>query len=143
VRVCGYFFRFQATSSFRRYINKAVPSIDDPQRTYLAAARNGADVLLLDRDAIGRGGATVMAQLSVAAALALEEPDDWQTHVEDTLTAGRGICRQDLTEMLSRQSPDRVLELDAWRIGWARTRGRLSQIETPGHSRARCCYVDT
>ena len=109
----------------------------------IAAARSGADVLLLDRDAIGRGGATVMAQLSVAAALALEEPDDWQTHVEDTLTAGRGICQEDLTEMLCRQSPDRVLELDAWRIGWARTEGRLSQIKTPGHSRARCCYVDT
>jgi succinate dehydrogenase/fumarate reductase flavoprotein subunit len=109
----------------------------------IAAARSGADVLLLDRDAIGRGGATVMAQLSVAAALALEEPDDWQTHVEDTLSAGRGICQEDLTEMLCRQSPDRVLELDAWRIGWARSEGRLSQIKTPGHSRARCCYVDT
>ena len=35
----------------------------------LEAARAGASVVLVDRSLIGRGGATVMAQMTVAAAL--------------------------------------------------------------------------
>ena len=40
----------------------------------LAAARDGARVVLADKNMIGRGGATVMAQMTVAAALAEEPP---------------------------------------------------------------------
>ena len=36
----------------------------------IAAAREGAEVLIADKNMIGRGGATVMAQMTVAAALA-------------------------------------------------------------------------
>ncbi len=35
----------------------------------VAAARAGARVLLLDKNVVGRGGATVMAQMTVAAAI--------------------------------------------------------------------------
>ena len=58
----------------------------------IAAARNGARVLLLDKSLIGRGGATVMAQMTVAVALGDQEPDHWTDHLADTLNAGRGIC---------------------------------------------------
>lgn len=57
----------------------------------VAAARAGRSVLLLDKGLVGRGGATIMAQMTVAAALGQEEPDDWTLHLEDTLEAGRGI----------------------------------------------------
>ena len=42
----------------------------------IEAARRGAQVLLVDRSLIGRGGATVMAQMTVAVALGEEVPDD-------------------------------------------------------------------
>ncbi len=45
----------------------------------IEAARNGAKVLLADRSLIGRGGATVMAQMTVACALGEETPDDLAT----------------------------------------------------------------
>ena len=35
----------------------------------IAAAREGASVLLLDKGQVGRGGATIMAQMTVAVAL--------------------------------------------------------------------------
>ena len=57
------------------------------------AARHGAQVFLLDRSLIGRGGATVMAQMTVAVALGEETPDHWTHHLEDTLEAGRGLAR--------------------------------------------------
>jgi succinate dehydrogenase / fumarate reductase flavoprotein subunit len=40
----------------------------------IAAARAGCNVLLADRSLIGRGGATVMAQMTVAAAISEETP---------------------------------------------------------------------
>ncbi|HUE11643.1 MAG TPA: FAD-dependent oxidoreductase, partial [Steroidobacteraceae bacterium] len=58
----------------------------------LEAARAGASVVLVDRSLIGRGGATVMAQMTVAAALGEQTPDHWQHHLSDTLMAGRGLC---------------------------------------------------
>src|SRR5216684_3546370 len=54
----------------------------------LEAARAGAAVVLADRSLIGRGGATVMAQMTVAAALGEQTPDHWEHHLSDTLAAG-------------------------------------------------------
>ena len=108
----------------------------------IAAARAGAGVLLADKNMIGRGGATVMAQMTVAAALAEQEPDTWEAHLEDTLEAGRGLCDAALAEVLCRAAPQRMREMDDWGVGWARADGHIRQITAPGHRRRRCCYVD-
>ena len=50
----------------------------------IAAARMGASVTLLDKGLVGRGGATIMAQMTVAAAIGEQEPDDWTIHLQDT-----------------------------------------------------------
>src|SRR5579872_2860163 len=72
----------------------------------IEAARRGASVLLADRSLIGRGGATVMAQMTVAVALGEETPDDPQHHFDDTIAAGRGLCDQDLARLLCEEGPD-------------------------------------
>jgi len=110
----------------------------------ISAARSGAErVLLLDKSLIGRGGATIMAQMTVAAALAEESDDDWRLHLDDTLAAGRGLCDEALAAILCEEAPVRMREMGAWRVGWARRdSGRIAQVTAPGHSRPRCCYVD-
>ncbi|MEM7466736.1 MAG: FAD-binding protein [Pseudomonadota bacterium] len=109
----------------------------------IAAANAGAEhVLLLDKNMIGRGGATIMAQMTVAAALAESEPDSWQGHLQDTLSAGRGLCDEDLATLLCEQGPARMREMDNWGVGWARADGKISQVMAPGHAVKRCCYVD-
>jgi succinate dehydrogenase/fumarate reductase flavoprotein subunit len=110
----------------------------------IAAAREGAgQVLLADKSLVGRGGATVMAQMTVAAALGEESPDDWTAHLADTLAAGRGLCDETLAALLCREAPARVREMAEWRVGWARRAdGHIAQVTAPGHSRPRCCYVD-
>src|SRR5215475_10708170 len=40
----------------------------------LTAARDGAKVILLDKNVVGRGGASIMAQMTCAAALGEAEP---------------------------------------------------------------------
>ena len=108
----------------------------------IAAARGGARVLLADRSLIGRGGATVMAQMTVAAALGEEVPDDPRHHYDDTIAAGRGLCDDKLAQLLCEEAPDCIRELDAWGVGWARKDGHITATTAPGHDRPRCVYVD-
>ena len=108
----------------------------------IEAARNGAHVLLLDRSLIGRGGATVMAQMTVAVALGSETPDHWTHHYNDTLAAGRGLCNEPLAKLLCEEGPACIREMDDWGVGWARKDGRITQAMAPGHDRPRCVYVD-
>src|SRR5882724_204949 len=94
----------------------------------MAAARAGARVMLVDRSLIGRGGATVMAQMTVAVALGEEEPDDWKHHLADTLKAGRGLCDASLAQLLCEDAAECAREMDAWGVGWARGDGRIRQV---------------
>jgi succinate dehydrogenase/fumarate reductase flavoprotein subunit len=106
------------------------------------AARHGAQVFLIDRSLIGRGGATVMAQMTVAVALGAEVPDHWRHHLDDTLSAGRGLCSEPLARLLCEEGPDCIRQMEDWGIGWARRDGHFAQAMAPGHDRPRCVYVD-
>jgi succinate dehydrogenase/fumarate reductase flavoprotein subunit len=108
----------------------------------IEAARGGCQVLLADRSLIGRGGATVMAQMTVAVALGSETADHWSYHYSDTLTAGRGLCNVPLAQLLCEDGPECIRAMDDWGVGWARKEGRITQAMAPGHDRPRCVYVD-
>ena len=112
----------------------------------LAAAKAGCTVHMIDRGLIGRAGATVMAQMTVAVALGEECPDTWENHYADTLAAGRGLCDESLARLLCEDGPVRIREMDDWKVGWARGeragRSHIKQAHAPGHDRPRCAYVD-
>src|SRR5262247_1965478 len=108
----------------------------------IEAARGGCQVLLADRSLIGRGGATVMAQMTVAVALGSETADHWSYHYSDTLTAGRGLCNEPLAQLLCEEGPECIRAMDDWGVGWARKDGRITLAMAPGHDRPRCVYVD-
>jgi succinate dehydrogenase / fumarate reductase, flavoprotein subunit len=108
----------------------------------IAAAQNGASVILLDKSQVGRGGATIMAQMTVAVALGQQEPDSVALHLDDTLIAGRGLCNEELSALLCEEGPARILEMERWGTRWAREDGHIKQEHAPGHKVKRCCYVD-
>jgi succinate dehydrogenase flavoprotein subunit len=108
----------------------------------ITAARKGASVLLVDKGQVGRGGATIMAQMTVAVALGEEEPDSAALHFEDTLRAGRGLCNEELAALVCEDGPARILEMEKWGTRWARQDNHIKQEMAPGHSIKRCCYVD-
>jgi len=108
----------------------------------IEAARAGCSVFLAERSLIGRGGATIMAQMTVAVALGLETPDHWSHHYEDTLAAGRELCDHRLAQLLCEEAAACILEMEQWGIGWARKNGHIAQAFAPGHDRPRCVYVD-
>lgn len=108
-----------------------------------SAAQNGAQILLIDKNVVGRGGATIMAQMTCASALGEEEPDGPEQHLIDTLEAGRGLCNENLATLLCENSPKRIRQLEEWKVQWARQEnGKIRQVMAPGHSRKRCVYVD-
>src|SRR5258708_9789062 len=108
----------------------------------IEAARSGAQVFLADRSLVGRGGATVMAQMTVAVALGAETPDHWSHHLADTIKAGRGLTDVRLARRLCEDGPECIREMDGWGVGWARRDGHITQAFAPGHDRPRCAYVD-
>src|SRR4029434_862116 len=108
----------------------------------IEAARSGCQVLLADRSLIGRGGATVMAQMTVAAALGSDTACHLSSHYSDTLAAGRGLCTEPLTQLLCEEGSECIRAMDDWGVGWARKDGRITQAMAPGHDRPRCVYVD-
>lgn len=109
----------------------------------MSAMKAGASVLLADKSMVGRGGATIMAQMTVAAALGDYDGDTKELHLVDTLAAGRGICNEELSAILCEGAPERIRELDDWGVGWARDEsGAILAVKAPGHSARRCVYVD-
>ena len=107
----------------------------------IEASRRGAEVLILDRSLIGRGGATVMAQMTVAGAVG---DSDIERHVADTLAAGRDLCDPRLVELLCGEAPEVIHEMDEWGVGWARSGAgdRFKFVDAPGHQNSRCVYVE-
>ena len=111
----------------------------------ITAAETGVSILLLDKSVVGRSGATIMAQMTVAAAIGEPEQDHWRFHLADTITAGRGLVDEPLARILCQSAPDRIRQMDDWGVGWARDRergNRITQAHAPGHDRNRCVYVD-
>src|ERR1700755_3013821 len=78
----------------------------------IEAARQGPRVMLIDRSLIGRGGATVMAQMTVAVALGSQTPDHWSHHLADTIQAGSGLTEPRLARLLCEDGPDVIRERD-------------------------------
>lgn len=107
----------------------------------IEASRHDADVLLLDKSLVGRGGATVMAQMTVAAAIGHAEPDDWRLHLQDTMKSGKGLNDGSLASLLCSEGPERILETRQMGVRWAADGDLLRQVDAPGHSRRRCCYI--
>lgn len=108
----------------------------------LEARAAGAEVCLLDKSMVGVGGATIMAQMTVAAALGHREEDSVELHYADTIVSGKELVNESLAELLCEDAPRRILETRDMGVRWAADGDRLRQVIAPGHSRQRCCYID-
>jgi len=108
-----------------------------------AASAAGASVVIVDKSIIGRGGATIMAQMTTAVALGAAEPDSTELHAEDTWIGSRDLGDRAIIDAICRRGPELIREVEGYGANWARTAdGAYSQVFAPGHSRKRCVYVD-
>src|SRR3954451_21421732 len=104
----------------------------------LRAAENGARVTLVSRKALG-ASASFGPQGGLAAALA--DDDSPARHAQDTLNAGRGLCRSAAVEVLTSEAPAAVAELRERGVRFdpdpASPDGALSLALEGGHSARR------
>jgi succinate dehydrogenase/fumarate reductase flavoprotein subunit len=108
-----------------------------------AASAAGSSVVIVDKSIIGRGGATIMAQMTTAVALGAAEPDSPELHAEDTWEGSRELGNRAIIDAICSRAPEVIREVEGYGANWARTAdGAYSQVFAPGHSRKRCVYVD-
>jgi succinate dehydrogenase / fumarate reductase flavoprotein subunit len=76
------------------------------------------------------------AQGGIAAALGNEEPDSWEWHMYDTVKGGDYLADQDAAEILARDAPRAVYELEHLGVPFNRTPdGKIAQRPFGGHTR--------
>jgi L-aspartate oxidase len=106
--------------------------------TALRAAELGGRVCLVSRTPLSES-ASFWAQGGLAAAL---EPDDSpQLHAEDTIAAGRGLCRPEAVRVLTEEAPAIVRDLLARGVVFdVDQEGRLALGLEGGHAKRRIVH---
>ena len=108
----------------------------------LTAATEGADVVVLSKGSLYSSN-SYMAQGGVAAALGnVEEADSWETHFQDTISAGKYLNNWRMAELHAKEAPERVRELERWGGVFDRTpAGKMSQRTFGGHTYRRLVHI--
>ncbi|MFH1010576.1 MAG: L-aspartate oxidase [bacterium] len=105
--------------------------------TFALKAARFADVILITKKE-SMESATNYAQGGIASVVA---PDDTlRLHVEDTLTAGAGLCHEDAVRLVVERGPECIRRLMEWGIDFTRERNQLSLGREGGHSRSRIVH---
>jgi L-aspartate oxidase len=73
-------------------------------------------VLILTKDK-GPSTNSAMAQGGIAAVM--DKDDSFESHIEDTLVAGAGLCKPDAVRNIIMQAPDRIKDLINWGVRFA------------------------
>ncbi|MDC4225084.1 MAG: L-aspartate oxidase [Candidatus Manganitrophus sp.] len=103
-------------------------------RAAIEASRHG-EVIVLNK---GRGNESnsTFAQGGIAAALS-EEEEEIQSHIEDTIDAGKGLCRPEAVRILVEEGPQRIHELIAWGAEFDKIGDRYAFAREGAHRHSR------
>ncbi|MBD1888356.1 succinate dehydrogenase/fumarate reductase flavoprotein subunit [Coleofasciculus sp. FACHB-SPT9] len=86
---------------------------------------------------------SVAAQGGMAATLKNVDPEDtWKDHAFDTVKGSDYLADQDAVEILTREAPDTIIDLEHMGVLFSRLPdGRIAQRAFGGHSHRRTCYA--
>jgi L-aspartate oxidase len=96
------------------------------------------DVLVVTKDSIQQSN-SAFAQGGIAGVLSPE--DRFENHIEDTLTAGGGLCHRDIVEMVVREAPHQIKDLIALGTHFDEEEGHLALTREGGHSHRRIVHA--
>ncbi|MCS7162346.1 MAG: L-aspartate oxidase [Bacteroidia bacterium] len=103
----------------------------------LKAASYG-EVLILTKDRPEESN-TTYAQGGIAGVFSSE--DSFEAHIQDTLTAGDGLCRTEIVREIIREAPDAIEELMSYGVEFDRdAEGHLALGREGGHSYPRILH---
>ncbi len=108
-------------------------------RAAIEAARAGLNVALVSKVHPVRSH-SVAAQGGINAAL--KEDDSWEAHAFDTVKGSDYLADQDAVEILCKEAPENILELERMGAVFSRDeRGRIAQRPFGALSYPRTCYA--
>ncbi|MCT7978693.1 succinate dehydrogenase/fumarate reductase flavoprotein subunit [Laspinema olomoucense] len=86
---------------------------------------------------------SVAAQGGIAATLKnVDSTDTWEAHAFDTVKGSDYLADQDAVELLTKEAPDVVIDLEHMGVLFSRLPdGRIAQRAFGGHSHNRTCYA--
>src|SRR5262245_44273921 len=102
------------------------------------AAPAAVDVLVVSKDSLKQTNSS-WAQGGIAGVLSPE--DRFENHIEDTLTAGAGLCQRDIVEMVIREAPEQINDLVKWGTQFDEEGGQLALTREGGHSHRRIVHA--
>jgi L-aspartate oxidase len=102
-------------------------------------ASRSLDVLLVTKGELQESN-TRYAQGGIAAVLRLE--DDYRQHIEDTLSAGAGLCDEEAVKVLVQEAPARIRDLIHWGVAFDLDKDSgLMFTREGGHRQSRILHV--
>ena len=102
------------------------------------AAPPGLDILVVSKDSLQQTNSS-WAQGGIAGVMSPE--DKFENHIEDTLTAGAGLCHRDIVEMVVREAPEQIKDLIHWGTKFDEEEGHLALTREGGHSHRRIVHA--
>jgi len=82
------------------------------------------------------------AQGGINAALGNETDDDWEKHAYDTIKGSDFLADQDAVEVMAKEAPERIIEMDHWGCPFSRNKdGKIAQRPFGGAGFPRTCYA--
>ena len=85
---------------------------------------------------------TVLAAGGINAAFGnVDKQDSWEQHFADTYIEGYGLSEPEVVEIMAKESPQRVTEIDEWGANFAKLKnGKMDQRFFGAHTYRRTCY---
>ena len=110
-------------------------------RAAIEAKKEGVDVIVLGKR-LKEDAHTVLAAGGINAAFGNVDPQDsWEQHFADTMLEGYGLADPCSVEIMAKESPELVSEIDEWGANFAKlSDGRLDQRFFGAHTYRRTCY---
>jgi L-aspartate oxidase len=100
--------------------------------------QSALEVLVVTKDSLDESSSTY-AQGGIAGVL--DPEDQFESHIEDTIEAGKGLCDRDVVEMVVREAPQHILQLAEWGTNFDRAGDRLALTREGGHSFRRIVHA--
>ena len=108
--------------------------------TFALKASQFGSVAVVTKDKLDES-ATLYAQGGIASVMT--DDDSFELHANDTLEAGRGLCREDVVRIVCKEGPSRVRELIELGVQFTRIRGEDFHLSREGgHSKDRILHAN-
>ena len=95
-------------------------------------------VLVVSKDSLQQSNSS-FAQGGIAGVMSPE--DKFENHIEDTLTAGGGLCDRAIVEKVVREAPEQIQQLVDWGTQFDEEHGQLALTREGGHSHRRIVHA--